>query len=212
MWKLLIDKEKSSGIYKGGQIIFNKNNIVFGIYFIYRGKVKVFDTGRNNKNHIIRLASAGEIIGLRGYAEKNYRVSGSALEDTTLCFIEKSLFFKVLRENPELSINLIHFYAQELTNMEVRQKYYQQLNSMERIAETLLLIKAKYGVTVANGTLLDVNLSRQDIADLGKTSVEETIRTLSKFKKQQFIVENEQNKRIIILNHAKLMEMAAGAN
>ena len=145
-WKVFLTENKSSGIYKKGQSVFSEGNIVFGVFFIYSGQLKIFSNGLKGKTQIIRLASSGEMLGLRGMAEKKYRVSGSTLTDSTLCFFDKSIFFRSIKENPDLALNVIQFYAQELCNIELRQKMFTQFNIKERVAEALLMLKSKFGV------------------------------------------------------------------
>ncbi len=206
-WKSKISEHKPVIFYKKGQSIFCENSFVYGMYFIYQGKVKVFNTGGNEKQHILRLAGSGEMLGMRAYAEKKYRVSCTALEDTTVCFIDKAVFIQSVKENPEMSLALIHNYAHTLSLMDLRQKHLAQFCSRDRVAEALLLIKKHFGKETKEGTLLDVNLSRQEIADLAGTAMEETNRILGVLKKEEIITFITLPKKIVINNSRKLHEM-----
>lgn len=205
-WKVRLSANRGVSKYKSGQGIFYENNMVSGFYFIYEGKVKEFTIGKKNKQQIIRLASSGEIIGLRPYDETNYRMSCIALSDATLCLIEKELFFDALRENVDLAMGLINFYAHQAADMEIRQIHLSQLSAAERIADALLLIKEKFGKKIEKGFYLDVNFSRQDIADLAGIAKEEAIRVLSVFNKQK-LIELQKKNTIVIYNYRKLMKM-----
>lgn len=206
-WKSFLDEHKSFGTYNNRQTIFQEGNIVFGVFFIYDGKIKIFNTGKNGKHHVTRLAKSGEMLGLRGFAEKRHLLSGISLGDSSLCFFAKDIFIKTLKENPDFALNIIQFYAQELANIEIRQKHFTQLTIKERIAEALLLLKKKYGVQHAgkNEIFLDVMLIRQDIADIAGASTEEVIRVLSQFNKEQLIKIDGQ--KLFILNSDKLSEL-----
>ncbi len=46
---------KSSSIYKSGQVIFNESNRPHGLYCIYEGKVKLSKIGNNGKEQILRI-------------------------------------------------------------------------------------------------------------------------------------------------------------
>lgn len=206
-WKTKISEQKSVISYQRGQSIFYENSLVFGIYFIYRGKVKVFNTGGKEKQHILRLAGSGEMLGMRAFAEKKYRVSCTPLEDSMVCFIEKDIFIQSIKENPDLSLALLQNYAQTLSLMELRQKHLAQLCSKDRVAEALLVIKKHFGIETREGILLDVNLSRQDIANIAGTALEETTRVLSVLKKEKIIEQSSKPKKILILNPEKLLAM-----
>ncbi len=206
-WKVKVSEHKPVISYQKGHSIFCENSFVYGIYFIFRGKVKVYNTGRNQKQYILRLAGSGEMLGMRAYAEKKYRVSCMALEETLVCFIDKEIYIECIKENPELSLSLIQNYAQTLSSMDLRQKHLAQLCSKDRIAEALLIIKKHFGIATKEGILLDVNLSRQDIANMAGIAMEETNRILAAFKKEKIIEYNTMPKKIVIRNPAKLMTM-----
>lgn len=205
-WKKIISSKKSVGLYKQQQSVFSEHNIAFGIYFIYGGKVKIYNNCKDNKVHITRLASEGEMIGLRSFAENNYRVNCSTLVDSTFCFIEKNLFNDILLNNNNLAIAIIRFYAKELINNELRQKHLAYSTTKERIAEAILLIEKHFGKKIKNGVEINVNFLNRNIAELALASTDETNRVLSSFRKQKIINYNrsKKNKNIIILNPKEL--------
>src|SRR4030067_2533766 len=106
-WKQTIDQKKTTGVYQKKQAIFSEDNLAFGVYFIYKGKVKIFNSGKNGKQHIIRFAGPGDVLGFKGHSDKNYRVSSTALEYTEVCFLEKNTFSDTIKEIPEFAVALI---------------------------------------------------------------------------------------------------------
>jgi CRP-like cAMP-binding protein len=56
-----------------------------------------------------------------------------------------------------------------------------------RIAALLLKLSKKVGVETGKGTLIDMRLTKQDVADMVGTTVETSIRTFSKFKKEGLV-------------------------
>jgi CRP/FNR family transcriptional regulator len=205
-WKQTIDQQKTIGAYPERQSIFSEGNLKFGVYFICRGKVKVFNTGKHGKHHIIRLATSGDILDLEEYAEKNYKISCTALESTVVSFIEKEIFLNLLKENSRFSLALIQYYAKELGHTGLRQQHLVLCNVKSRVAEALLMIKKYFGIAVEEGILLDVNLSQQDIADIAGTAVEEVNRALSVFKKEK-VIDYHRKHKILLRNVDKLFEM-----
>jgi len=204
-WKSRLEDEKTSCTYKTGQNIFHEDNMVFGLHFIYDGKIKVFNTGNKEKQHIVRLAGSGEMLGFRAFADKVYRVSAAALEDTVLCFITKQVFLEILQANPKLPLHLLDVYAKELTKLETRYRNFAQLTITERIADALLLIGKKWGKTVSNGILLDINILPANIARLTGAATEDVYRTMGKFRKLKLI--KKTNNNITITEPKKLLEI-----
>ena len=82
--------EKSNLRCKRGQQFIMEGAPVNGLFFVLKGKVKVFRTGINGREQIVRFAKEGEIIGHRGFGtEESYSIGAIALEDTRLCYFSK---------------------------------------------------------------------------------------------------------------------------
>jgi CRP/FNR family transcriptional regulator len=76
-----------------------------------------------------------------------------------------------------------------------------------RIAALLLKLAGKVGVESKEGLLIDMRLTKQDVADMVGTTVETSIRTFSKFKKQGLV--SDADGKIIIKDKEGLAEMAS---
>ncbi len=198
-WKIFLGHNKLFREFPQKLNVFSEGEPVSRIYFIRYGKIKVYNTANTGKQNITRLACSGEMLGLRSFAEDTYLVSATTLEQTSLCSFEKKVFISVLKKNPEFAWHLMEFYAQQFSNFEIHHRNFAQSNAKGKIAEALLIIKKKFGVLNAEGgCLLDVVLSRQEIADVAGTCLAEAIRAVSVFKKENIIKINKQ--KITILN------------
>src|SRR5437868_1015597 len=99
-WLPAIKANKNTIQFKKGELIFKEGEEVKGIYFVYTGTVKVHKKWGKEKELIIRFAKNGDIIGHRGLGEDSaYPVSGTAIEPTTVCFVELDFFRTTLKVN-----------------------------------------------------------------------------------------------------------------
>lgn len=73
----------------------------------------------------------------------------------------------------------------------------------QRIAAVLLLLMDSYGVKSTNGVTLSVPLTRQDLAEMAGTTVETTIRVMSRWTKQKLV--SAERQRVTILDAARLL-------
>ncbi|WMI65403.1 Crp/Fnr family transcriptional regulator [Aestuariibaculum sp. YM273] len=170
---------------KKGQQFIIEGAPVNGLFFVLKGKVKVFRTGINGREQIVRFAREGEIIGHRGFGtEEYYSIGAIALEDTVLCYFSKHMLQEVLMSNPKFAYDLMLFYANELNKSESKVKSISQMTVRERVIDTLLYINRKFGV---NKGFLDVCLSRKEYADYAGTTEEQVIRVFSALKKEKLI-------------------------
>lgn len=166
--------------------VFYEGSPVNGIFFVLSGKVKILKSGINGKQQIIRLAKPGDILGYRGLGGNNiYPVGAETIEDSQVYFLETKIFFEILRNDPEFSIRLVLFYAEELKVIESRLRDQAQMTAREKVADSLLIIFNAYGLDEDH--FLNVQLSRKDIANIAGTNNEQVSRFLSEFEKEKII-------------------------
>ncbi|WP_438871805.1 Crp/Fnr family transcriptional regulator, partial [Pedobacter panaciterrae] len=99
-WKLPIENHRKNFLVKKGEVIIKEGDPVNGIYFVNKGKVKIHKTW-GDKELIVRFASNGAIIGHRGLSTKSaiFPISATALEATSVCFIDLDFFMSTLKIN-----------------------------------------------------------------------------------------------------------------
>ena len=178
-------EQKTTLRCKKGQQFIMEGAPVNGLFFVFKGKVKVFRTGINGREQIVRFAKDGEIIGHRGFGtEESYSIGAIALEDTVLCYFSKDILKKTLLDHPKFTYDLMLFYANELNRSESKVKSISQMTVRERVIDSLLYIHRKFGELRG---FLDLPLSRKEYADYTGTSEEQVIRIFSALKKENLI-------------------------
>ncbi|MBK0369710.1 Crp/Fnr family transcriptional regulator [Flavobacterium agrisoli] len=201
----LIQQKHTVQCKKGAQFIM-EGAPVNGLYFVYKGTVKVLKTGYNGKEQILRLSKEGEIIGHRGFGTgETYQIGGTALEDTILCNFSKSMLATVLQNVPKVAYEFMIFYAQELNRSETKVKTMSQMTVREKVIDMLFYLFRKFGNPLNN--TIELELSRKELADYAGTSDEQVIRILSALKKEKLIY--TKSKTITILNFEKLKKEIA---
>lgn len=192
---IFISNKKTLKCKKGQQFII-EGAAVNGLFFILKGTVKVFRTGINGREQIVRFAKEGEIIGHRGFGtEEYYSIGAIALQDAILCYFSKDDLQEALLENPKFSYDMMLFYANELNKSESKVKSISQMTVRERVIDTLLYINRKFGDLRG---FLNLPLSRKEYADYAGTTEEQVIRIFSTLKKEGLII--AKGKKIGITN------------
>jgi len=177
---------------KKGQQFIIEGAPVNGLFFIKNGIVKVFRTGINGREQIVRFAKPCEIIGHRGFGTQEYYSIGAiALQDTELHYFSKEHLQEALLENPKFAYDMMLFYANELNRSENKVKSISQMTVRERVIDTLLYIHRKFGDLRG---FINLPLSRKEYADYTGTTEEQVIRVFSALKKEKLII--AQGKKI----------------
>ena len=205
-WKPLITHYKTSTDYPAGATIFSEGDPVKGIYQIYSGKIKVVTSYNGNKEHIVRLATAEQMLGHRGLGGNMiYPVTAIALEKSQVTFIPIDIFYKALKANSELAFQMMMFYADEFKSTEKRMKMMASLTAREKVAVSIMTIINAFGFDDNDPTLLSFTPTRKDIASIAGTTYETVIRVLSNLEKSNIIVQEGKAIRILDLNYLKAL-------
>ncbi|MCB0480116.1 MAG: Crp/Fnr family transcriptional regulator [Flavobacteriales bacterium] len=202
-----LEKNKSCTLYKKNQVVFHEGTRPLGIFCINAGKVKVYKTGAEGKDQIIQILSPGDMMGYRSMlSEEPYPVSAETLEDTSICFIPKSDFLEVLKVDSELTNRILKSMSKELGAMADSITTLAQKPVRERLAGALLMLKDTYGMDAHDNGEVEINLTREDLANIVGTATETLIRLLHDFKEEKLI--QTQGRKIRVLDSQKLMRVA----
>ena len=200
--------QKVTNNFKKGQTLFMEGNPPFGLYCISNGNIKLTKTGEDGKESIVRIACAGDVIGHRSvFTDEYYSATATAMDDARVCFIDKKYILKMVKEKPTVAYNLISRLGRDLGASEDKIASFSQRNVRERVAELLLTLKSSHGIkNEENATLINLKLTREEMASLVGTATETLIRFMSELKEEQII--KQQGKNIVILNEQRLIEFA----
>ena len=203
-----VSRQKVSNVFKKGQTLFVEGTPPYGLYCISEGNVKVTKTGANGKDSIVRVARAGDVLGHRSvFTEQLYSATATAMEDTKVCFIDKKFILNLVKSEPSLACNLIFELGRDLGLSEDKVASFTQKNVFERLAEVLLLLKESHGKELDDGKILiELNLTRDELASMVGTATETVIRFISEMKNEGVI--SQDGKKIIITNEEKLLDFS----
>ena len=193
--------------YKKGPTLFVQGNPPFGMYCVSKGNIKITHVGADGKESIVRIATAGDVLGHRSlFTEQYYNATATALDESQVCFIDKKYILKLVQEKPSVASNLLGKIGKDLGAAEQRLSSFYQKNVRERLAEFLLLLKESHGVESEHGIFLDIKLTREEMASIIGTASETLIRFMSELKQEGLI--KQEGKKIFITDEGGLVEFA----
>ena len=171
--------------YKKRERIFSEGNHPIRLYYVQKGRVKIYLTNDDGKELIIKIVNAGEFFGYTSLLENMvYRENADALEESEIAAIPKSEFDQLMHSNMEVSEKFIKLLASDVTEKE-EQLLHIAYNSLRRkVADALLNVHKKYKDQPSH---FNINLSRENLAALAGTATESLIRTLTDFKTEKLI-------------------------
>ncbi len=197
--------EKGCNYYKRGNIIYHERNRISGIYCVNKGIVKLYKTGIDGREQIIRFTQPGNIMGYRSIISQELAcTTAKVIEDAVLCFIPGNLFLDLVKGNNDFSMEVLKLSLKELGEANKFIIDIAQKTVRERLAEVLVILKDTFELDEQN--FLKVSLTREELANMVGTATESVIRLLSEFKSDKYIELN--GRRVKILNLEALKKLA----
>ncbi len=181
-----------------------KNNFIFkegekpiGFISLEEGKVKIVKEGVGGREQILRMVKPGGFVGYRALiASQNHNDSAITLEDSVIYIVDTDYFFNKFLKNNNIALFLLTKLAKELGFSNSRTVTLTQKHIRGRLAESIILLKEKYGIE-SDGTTIKAYLSREDLANLSNMTTSNAIRTLSSFVTEKVIVIDGRKLKII---------------
>lgn len=191
-------------LFKKGSIIYHEGSRINGTYVVVQGILKIYKTGFDGKEQIIRFAKHGDLIGFRSVVSDELAcTTAKVVNDVVLCYIPGDELTHLIKESPEFAMNLMKLTCRELGESNKFLTDIAQKTVRERLAEVLLLLMDTFDVE-PDGTL-KISLTREELANMVGTATESVIRLLSEFKTDRLIELN--GRKVKLLNIPKLIKI-----
>ena len=174
---------------------------------ILEGRVKIIKHSGAGKDVVLDVISPGEMLGEAAASNgKPYPATAQAMEPTVVASIYREDFLRLLKQYPALALGLIEELGRRLREAQETIKSMAVERVERRIARILLKLAATTGSSSEEGIVIELPLTRQDIAEMAGTTVETTIRTMSKFRKKGLV--QTKRGRVMILEPHQLVKIA----
>ncbi|WP_346855955.1 Crp/Fnr family transcriptional regulator [uncultured Draconibacterium sp.] len=200
-----LNYEKTCSLYKKGTIIYREGSRLTGFFCVTRGIVKIFKTGIDGKEQIIRFAKKGEIIAYRSLLSQELAcTTAKVIDEAALCHVPYQTLLFLIQNNWQFSHHMLQIVCRELREANDYITDIAQKTVRERLAEVLLLLKENFDLD--NQNTLQISLTREELANMVGTATESVIRLLSEFKNDKMI--ELQGRKIKFLDIPTLTRVA----
>jgi CRP-like cAMP-binding protein len=192
--------------YAKNELIFCEGDVNQHLIIVNRGRIKIFGNSADGKEHILYILSTGDFYGSRDLIhETESECSAEAMEDTLVCMIAKQDFRKLLVKFPGISIKIMEILCSRLEKMESLVRKISPKDVDSRIGMMLLELSQKYGRPQCDGTLVELPMSREEMAYYIGVARETVSRKLSLLR-DEGVIEIIGNKKILIRNEEALTD------
>jgi len=204
-----LDRISHPNSFPAGSLLFVEGQSARGVYVLCHGHVKMMTTNREGKTLILKIARAGEILGLDAVISgRPYEFTVETLHASQLAFVGREDFLRFLRNHGDACL-----YAAQHLSRDCR-SIYESIRSIglsHSVTEKLarLLLQWSADVKSADGAVkIKVALTHEEISQLIGSSRETVTRIIGEFKKKRVL--EVHGSTMLVRNRAALESIAMG--
>jgi CRP-like cAMP-binding protein len=178
------------------------------VYLLGAGRVKLSQLTTEGQQIIMRVLAPGETFAAIAFirAGARYPVSAQAVEDSTAWAWEAAALRALAQKEPAIALNASQLISNYMTEVQDRYRELATEKVERRIARTLLRLASQSGRRVTEGLLIDIPLTRQDLAQMTGTTLFTVSRTLSEWERQGLLRTGRE--RVVISDPHGLVKVA----
>ncbi|MEH6954462.1 Crp/Fnr family transcriptional regulator [Neobacillus drentensis] len=178
--------------YKHKMYAFMQGDPLNQIYFIHSGRIKIFKTDFSGREQIISIFEPGDLFPLSGFFRREtFPASAEVFEDSQLIVIPLDKFEEILLSNPEICIKLFKVLGEKIMDLQSRLESKVLHNTYEQIIMLLVRLCKSNGEKANGKYRLTIHFTNRELANMIGTTRETISRTISQFKRKNYIAQDE---------------------
>ncbi len=178
------------------------------LFVLTQGRVSLTQVTPDGQRITLRILLPGQMFGAIGLADSQavYPASAQALEDSLAHSWEVNTFHELARKIPEMTFDMMKLMTLYIREMQDRYRELATERVEQRLARALLRLAAQSGRKTEEGILIDIPLTRQDLAQMAGTTLYSASRMLSEWERQGVIQAGRE--RVVVSNPHGLVQIA----
>ena len=192
--------------YNADDTIYYSGDVASRLCVIASGSVKLIKQNKDGNNTLIDILKQGEFFGnLDPFGNTLYQETAMVQTSSCIMKIDTKDFRSILTKHPSVSLIVLDIMSKRLREAQEQIRQLSTIPVEGRIAYTLFKLSQKLGEKKDFGLLIQIPLSREDIAGMTGTTPETASRIISHMQKDNII--KTGRKWIAINNIDKLQKL-----
>jgi CRP-like cAMP-binding protein len=192
---------------RASDAFFREGDAAAAFFVVETGSVKLTQLAPEGHQVVLRMIGPGDAFGgAAAWGGATYPLTAEAVTDVSAFAWPGETIASLMARHPQLAINALRFVAGRLHAL---QDQYRQLATERverRIARTLARLAQQAGRRIESGVLIDLPLSREDLAQMTATTLYTVSRIVSRWESDGILDAGRQ--RIVIRQPHALITIA----
>lgn len=172
-----------------GEFFFFQGDHAERMFILTEGRVRLFQTSREGDQVLIRVITPYTLFALVALTQTQaYPVSAQTAEESTALYWTKDELMDFVIQYPVVAINAMKMMAEQVKDLQERLRQTATERVDRRLARTLLRLSRQAGKKVDEGTLIDLPLTRQELAEMAGTTLFTVSRILNRWEEEGLVL------------------------
>lgn len=203
-----INKKFSASHYSKGETIYRQGDTATMLRVVVAGNVKLVAHTMEGEGVLLDMLQSGDFFGNPTAGSKElYNETAETQTDACILSIRLGDFREVMNRYSSVAMTVLDIMTERLNESRRRIQHLSTLPVTKRIAHILVTLGNKFGEENRRGLLIQLPLSRKDLADMAGTSTETTSRIMSRFQDDDLITSGRQ--WVALKNKPALLRISA---
>jgi CRP-like cAMP-binding protein len=157
-------------------------------YILIDGQVRLGEVTADGHQVLVRFVGAGEALGIIAVLKNSeYPLAAQAVEDCHAWGWNSEALNQLMERFPQIAINGLRLVSERWHELEERYRELATEQVERRLARALLRLVRPVGRKVEGGIMIDLPLTRQDMADMTGTTQYTVSRIISRWEHENLI-------------------------
>lgn len=192
--------------YQKGRFIFMEGEPGEALYLLKSGFIKLTKRLEDGREHILHFVNPGDVFAeVVLFDGGTYPATAEVQEDCVVGVLRNQDIERLLNQHPAMAVSMLRIMSRRLRTAQEKVMNLALHDTARRLAFALLKMSDEHGLKKSQGTLINLNLTNQELANLTGSSRETINRMLNSFKRAGAIDVDRQ--QIVVLNRKKLEDL-----
>ncbi len=166
-----------------GGFFFFQGDPADRVFVLVSGRVRLTQGSADGQQVLLKVVNPPALFGVIAIVRQSeYPLSAQADRDSTALYWSRQDLMETVQDHPSLAMNAMRMMADHVQETQERFRQLATERVERRIARTLLRLARQTERLIPEGVLIDMPLSRQDLAEMNGTTLFTVSRTLSQWE------------------------------
>jgi CRP/FNR family transcriptional regulator, nitrogen oxide reductase regulator len=183
--------------FEQGNFLFYQDDPAERIFVLQSGRIKLYQLSDDGQQVLMRVMTPGMMFAAISLVEgATYPVSAEAAEDSAVIYWTQQAMLSLVEKYTILALNAMKLLSGRVREFQDRYRELATERVERRLARTVLRLASQVGRKIDEGVLLDLPLTRQDLAEMSGTTLFTVSRIMTQWENQGLIISGRE--RVVI--------------